>query len=157
MASTQRRFLACKAAAVAGLVCLRGCPDAGDSAQRRALGCTGPASARFIGDPGSDHVLYGASLPYTSSILMFERQLGRRLESTAAISLPARPLGSFATVRDDHVNHRLSIVSTKCPGTWAQVAEGQSDGSLRTLLQQLSDEGYPVMLALHHEPKNDWC
>jgi hypothetical protein len=158
VACTRRRFLATGVAAIAGAMCLTGCPGnpgGRDSSPRPRQECAGTTSARFEGDPGSGHVLYGASLPYTSSLPSFERELGRRLQVHRSYFSAGQSDSLLAAVRDDHANQRLSLASSKCPGTWAQVAEGRWDEWLRNLLQLLSDERYPILLALHHEPEND--
>ena len=58
-------------------------------------------------------------------------------------------------VAEDHDAARLPVVSTKLPGSWAQVAAGEYDVWLHDLLDRLGVLTGPVMLSLHHEPEND--
>jgi hypothetical protein len=55
----------------------------------------------------------------------------------------------------DHANGRLSIISTKVPGTWAEMAAGKYDNFLIDRIYALSQSPGEVLFVLHHEPTSE--
>lgn len=156
MATTRRQFLHFGAAGLAGLAATSAVAADGMAAQPNTLSASSLGDEpRFPGDPGRGLVLYGASLPWTTSLPDFERQLGHHLGVHRSYFSAEQTQTIIERVRDDHANHRRSFVSIKCPGTWRQVATGQLDEWLRGLIDALGRECLAVMLSLHHEPEND--
>ena len=49
----------------------------------------------------------------------------------------------------------VPFVSIKTPGTWLDVASGQDDGWLASLVEEVGRVEAPVFLAVHHEPEDD--
>lgn len=112
-------------------------------------------AGRFAGDPGRGHLYYGASVMYSLSLPDLERNLGGTLTVRRSYFLPHQMDSLISRVAADHSMGRLPLVSTKVPGTWADVAAGVQDSWLRALLTRLGEATQPVMLALHHEPEDD--
>ena len=52
-------------------------------------------------------------------------------------------------------NHRVPVVSTKLPGTWQSVADGEHDAWLADVTQALGALPGPVWFCLHHEPRGE--
>lgn len=111
--------------------------------------------ARFPGDPGDGRLYYGAAVMASLSIDDLEAAIGGILTVRRSYYLADGVSGLIARVREDHDAGRFPLVSTKLPGTWADVAQGKYDSWLGDLLQRLDAERFPVMLSLHHEPEDD--
>lgn len=113
---------------------------------------SGPA-ARFPGDPGSGNLYYGACVMGSLSLPDLERQLDATLTVRRSYFEPAGTNGLIQRCKDDHAAGRFPFVSSKVPGTWADVAAGRQDTWLLNLLRGLGALSKPVMLGLHHEPE----
>jgi hypothetical protein len=154
----RRDFLSFSLASLAGVALaptLRG--GAGTRAGLAEVATTSSLArlARFDGDPGEGNVIYGASMPWTTSVPDFEAQVGGHLGVHRSYFSAGQPDKVISRVRDDHAHYRHPFVSIKLPGTWAAVARGDFDEWLTTLIQRLGAECRPVWFALHHEPEND--
>ncbi|MGI8576923.1 MAG: hypothetical protein ACR2KG_03195 [Nocardioidaceae bacterium] len=112
-------------------------------------------SHRFAGDPGRGNLYYGAAVMYTLSLPALERKLHGKLTVRRSYFLANEVPALLGRVNEDHANRRFPMVSTKLPGTWADVAVGRYDAWLSGLLRNLKQTGKPVMLSLHHEPEDD--
>jgi hypothetical protein len=110
---------------------------------------------RFPGDPGQGRLFYGASVMPGLSLSDLEDSLDHRLTLRRTYFNAAQVDALVAQAVEDHDAARLPVVSTKLPGSWAQVASGAHDAWLFDLLNRLDALGGPVMLSLHHEPEND--
>jgi hypothetical protein len=110
---------------------------------------------RFPGDPGTGRLFYGASVMPGLSVSALEHALDHRLTLKRSYFNAAQVDDLVRQVTEDQAAARLPVVSTKLPGTWAEVASGQYDAWLHDLLDRLAALTDPVMLSLHHEPEND--
>jgi hypothetical protein len=110
---------------------------------------------RFAGDPGLRRLFYGASIMPGLSLTDLETSLDHRLTLKRSYFNAAQVDGLVRQAAQDHAAARLPVVSTKLPGTWAEVASGQYDAWLSGLVDRLAALHGPVMLSLHHEPEND--
>lgn len=136
----------------------------------RQMGLTAPAtppppppSGSFPGRPGSDQVLWGASLagnsdPYPAH----EQPTGEVLTVRRTFFDWAHIGGGWLTsiLEDDHAAGRLPWISFKPPGcsgtgcsAWEEVASGEHDAKLDALLLHLESLSEPVWLTMHHEPE----
>lgn len=151
----RRQFLAGGLVSLAGLAVAPAAGGATTVGSR--LGPIAPPdlSRRFAGDPGQGNLYYGASVMGTLSLPQLERQLGGALTVRRSYFLASNVSGLLQRVNEDHAKRRFPLVSTKLPGTWADVAAGRCDGWLGGLLRALKATGHPVMLCLNHEPEND--
>jgi hypothetical protein len=109
--------------------------------------------ARFPGDPGAGNLYYGACVMGSLSLPNLEQQLGSIITVRRSYYSPTGTAGLIQRCREDHAAGRFPMVSTKVPGTWADVAAGRQDAWLLTLLRGLGALTKPVQLALHHEPE----
>jgi hypothetical protein len=109
--------------------------------------------SRFPGDPGSGRLYYGACVMASLSITELEQKLGSTLTVRRSYFSPSGTAGLIQRCKDDHSKGRFPLVSTKAPGTWADVAAGRQDGWLLNLLRGVGQLSKPVQLALHHEPE----
>ena len=102
-------------------------------------------------------MFYGASCVASYGVPKLEQQLGRNLGVHRGyfVAKTNSQNGLVRQVSDDHAHGRMPSVSTKVPGSWADVAAGRQDTWLRGLLGRLNATGGPVFLTLHHEPEND--
>ena len=50
---------------------------------------------------------------------------------------------------------RIPFINWKMPSSWSQVASGSQDAWIVTRAKAFKSFGYPVYLAVHHEPEND--
>jgi hypothetical protein len=110
---------------------------------------------RFAGDPGQGRLFYGASLMPGLSLPALESALDHRLTLQRSYFDATQGDALVRQVTDDHAAARLPVVSTKLPGSWADVASGQYDDWLHGLLDRLDRTRMPLMLSLHHEPEDD--
>lgn len=110
-------------------------------------------NARFPGDPGTGRLYYGACVMGSLSLPDLERQLGSTLTVRRSYFSPSGTAGLIQRCNEDHAAGRFPFVSTKVPGTWADVAAGRQDAWLLNLLRGLGQLSKPVQLALHHEPE----
>jgi hypothetical protein len=110
---------------------------------------------RFPGDPGPGRLFYGASVMPGLSLPDLEQALDHRLTLKRSYFDADQVDDLVQQATDDHDAARLPVVSTKLPGTWAQVAAGEQDPWLHDLLDRLDALTGPVMLSLHHEPEDD--
>jgi hypothetical protein len=109
---------------------------------------------RFPGDPGPGRLFYGANVMPGLSVSALEEALDHRLTLQRSFFNATQVDALVQQVAEDHAAARLPVVSTKLPGTWAEVAAGRYDAWLNDLLDRLAGDK-PVMLSLHHEPEND--
>jgi hypothetical protein len=114
----------------------------------------GTCGARFPGDPCTS-VYYGASVQGGQPAAL-EAKTGRGLSLYRSYMTASTPTSKFVSrATDDVANGRIPLISTKVPGTWAQVAAGQQDAWLLDRIRGLAKVNGPVWLALHHEPSGD--
>lgn len=109
--------------------------------------------ARFAGDPGTGRLYYGASTD--KDLGAWERSMGSTLSMHRTYHQAGGVAGLVAAVKADLAAGRLPHASTKCPGSWQDVAAGTHDEWLRSLRRQLAAVDQPVLLTFHHEPEND--
>jgi hypothetical protein len=100
---------------------------------------------------------YGASLPYDRSLTDWEDKLGARLALRRSYFTPDPNESAqlVARCRSDLAHRRLPHVSVKPPGTWREIANGQYDDWLASMLGPLGNDGLPLIFTLNHEPEND--
>lgn len=154
MTPDRRQFLAGGAALIAGGALFR--PDvAFGSAATPGQVTDSINHARFAGDPSIGRMYYGACVMYGLSIDDLEREIRGNLTVRRSYYLADEVSSLISRVVEDHAAHRFPCVSTKLPGTWADVAAGKYDSWLTDLLTRLHGTGAPVMLSLHHEPEDD--
>lgn len=112
---------------------------------------TGPAHL----PPGN--LYFGASLPYHRSLDAWEQDLGTTLALNRTYFHPERNDATklVQRCREDLARGRLPHVSTKAPGTWRAVADGEVDDWLTSMFRPLGEAGGAVIFTLHHEPEND--
>jgi hypothetical protein len=110
---------------------------------------------RFPGDPGPGRLFYGASIMPGLSLSALEQTLDHRLTLRRSYFNADQVDDLVRRATDDHDSARLPVVSTKLPGSWAEVAAGDHDAWLHDLLDRLDALTKPVMLSLHHEPEDD--
>jgi hypothetical protein len=110
---------------------------------------------RFPGDPGPGRLFYGASVMPGLSLSDLESSLDHRLTLKRSYFDATQVDDLVRQATEDHAAARLPVVSTKLPGSWAQVASGEYDAWLLDLLDRLGALTEPVMLSLHHEPENN--
>lgn len=97
------------------------------------------------------HALLGLAAPtnLVEQRIAQAESLGGKIEAerifSSSLTVPTQ------RIRDAIAAGRHPIVSFK-PGTWANVANGQSDSALRVLATALQDFGAPLTVAFHHEP-----
>jgi hypothetical protein len=73
-----------------------------------------------------------------------------------AYMVASTPVTKFVTVANREVaKGEIPMISTKVPGSWAQVAAGQQDVWLLERIRALAQVPGPVWLTLHHEPTGD--
>jgi hypothetical protein len=111
---------------------------------------------RFAGDPScAGQMYYGASVEGGAPATM-EAQLGRGLSLFRSYMRADTPASKFSSRAADDIAHgRLPLISTKVPGSWAQVAAGAHDAWLLERIAALAAVTGPVWLTLHHEPTGD--
>lgn len=116
-----------------------------------------PHPPRFPGDPGQGRLYYGASVPYGQSVTGWERRLGSTLSVHRSYFTPDHneTLELIRQCRNDVSHGRLSHVSIKPPGTWAEIAAGGQDAWLDSMLRPLGELSTPILFTLHHEPENE--
>lgn len=118
---------------------------------------TVPGRSALPGQPSPGSVYYGASVPPHRSLTSWEEELG------AVLSLHRsyfRPDGDeagqlVAQCREDLAQGRLPHVSIKPAGTWRDIASGERDDWLATMLRSLGEEESAILFTLHHEPENE--
>lgn len=133
-----------------------GASGASASRLEGAQSAAASVNGRFPGDPGTGKLYYGASVVASiGGVPRLESQVGHVLGVHRGYFVPASGSSLLRQVADDHSRGRLPHVSTKVPGTWADVAAGRYDSWLRSLLTNLAGSRQPVLLTLHHEPEND--
>lgn len=116
---------------------------------------TGTCSERFPGDPCGEDLYYGASVE-GGDPRPLEALTGQRLEifrSYMGAETPARAFADRAAA--DLAAGRVPLISTKVPGTWAEVASGAQDTWLTARIEALASLPGPVWVAFHHEPRGD--
>lgn len=125
----------------------------------QSLSRTGPHSDigrfRFPGDPGPGDLYYGAAVMASLSLPDLEKALQGTLTVRRSYFLASQVSGLLSRVSEDQGAGRFPLVSTKPPGTWADVAAGKYDSWLTGLLRSLGNFPLPVMLAIHHEPEDE--
>ena len=110
---------------------------------------------RFPGDPGTGNLYYGAAVMASLSLPNLEKQLNGTLTVRRSYFSPGQTGGLIGRAEEDQAAGRLPLISTKVPGTWADVAAGKYDSWLMPILQGLDALSKPVMFGLHHEPEDE--
>lgn len=113
-------------------------------------------AAQFPGDPRcSGDMYYGASVEGGDPTTL-ESQTGHRLSLYRSYMHADTPVSRFVSrASADVAAGRLPLISTKVPGSWASVANGDQDAWLLERVRALATVRGPVWLALHHEPSGD--
>jgi hypothetical protein len=111
----------------------------------------------FPGQPQRGNLYFGASVPYDRSLHAWEDTLGTTLALNRSYFTPedgeAEQL--VEQCREDLHHDRLPHVSMKPRSTWRDMAAGDADAWLASMLRPLGAESAPVFFTLHHEPEND--
>ena len=116
---------------------------------------TGQCAARFPGDPCAGSLYYGASVEGGDPKTL-ESQVGTGLTLFRSYMQPSSSASKFASrAAADVAAGRIPLISTKVPGSWADVAAGKQDAWLTERVKALATVKGPVWLALHHEPRGD--
>lgn len=116
---------------------------------------------RFLGDPGVGKMYWGTKVDGGGPKLpAFEQQVGHTVGSFRAY-YQSNQLGMLETdLANDVRNGRISVYSSKLPGSWADCAAGRNDDWLRTIVAAAnrvlaSHPDRPFLFCLHHEPRTD--
>lgn len=118
-------------------------------------GGTGQCAERFPGDPCAGSMYYGASVEGGDPRTL-ESQVGTGLTLFRSYMQPSTPASKFVSrAAADVAAGRIPLISTKVPGTWADVAAGKQDPWLTERINALATVNGPVWLTLHHEPRGD--
>jgi hypothetical protein len=117
----------------------------------------GSEDGPYAGRPAAGDVYFGASLPSHRSLSAWETTLGSTLALHRSYFTPdANETAQLVEqCRDDLAHRRLPHVSSKPPGSWADVAAGRQDAWLSDMVGGLGRLSGPVFLTVHHEPEND--
>ena len=119
------------------------------------LRSTPHCAARFPGDPCAGSLYYGASVEGGDPKTL-ESQVGTGLTLFRSYMQPSSSASKFASrAAADVAAGRIPLISTKVPGSWADVAAGKQDAWLTERVKALATVKGPVWLALHHEPRGD--
>ena len=135
-------------AAATGALALGGAP----AFAAQAFGGQDPG--RFPGDPGKHRLYYGENREGGDPIAR-EEYCDHRVGVYRSYWQPSQISSMIAVCNRDLDIGRLPFVSTKVPGTWADVASGKQDAWLGGLMDGLNSVRGPVWLCLHHEPFDD--
>lgn len=112
--------------------------------------------ARFPGDPGCSGKLYYGAAVEGGQPSKLEGQTGKGITVFRSYFSGDDAASKFVTRANDDVSHgRIPLMSTKLPGTWAQMAAGTYDAWLLERIKALAAVPGPVWLCLHHEPTGD--
>ncbi|MGB2840706.1 MAG: hypothetical protein WBC76_12850 [Actinomycetes bacterium] len=110
---------------------------------------------RFAGDPCAGSLYYGASVE-GGDPRPLESEVGTGLTLFRSYMQPSTPASKFASrASADVAAGRIPLISTKVPGSWADVANGKQDPWLLDRIKALAAVQGPVWLVLHHEPRGD--
>lgn len=110
---------------------------------------------RFPGDPCAGALYYGAAVEGGDPRVL-ENQIGTRIGVFRSYMLATSSVARFSErATADVASGRIPLISTKVPGSWADVAAGRYDGWLVDRIKALASVPGPVWLALHHEPSGD--
>jgi hypothetical protein len=86
----------------------------------------------------------------------FETSIGSNMSLFRSYMVATTPASKFVTVANREIaNGEIPVISTKVPGSWAQVASGAQDAWLLERIKALAAVPGPVWLCLHHEPTGD--
>lgn len=132
-------------------------PDPTTSTPTATPGPTGDTSCRvrFPGDPCAGGMYYGASVEGGNPGTL-EAQVGQHLTLFRSYMSASSPASKFVTrATADLAAGRMPLISTKVPGSWADVAAGKYDTWLLERIKGLAAVPGPVWLSLHHEPRGD--
>jgi len=112
------------------------------------------ACSQFPGDRcGKPY--YGASAD-SGDPAAFESSIGSQMSLFRSYMVASTPVSKFVTVASREVaKGEIPLISTKVPGSWAQVASGQQDVWLLERIRALAQVDGPVWFCLHHEPTGD--
>lgn len=149
MAITRRGLLG-TGAAVALSIATSSCRDGGGRVPAGSA-----TSPRPTTSPGG--VYYGASFPEHRSLAVWEEELGATLSLHRSYFTPDAGGAAqlVARCRDDLAKGRLPHVSIKPRGTWRDIASGDRDAWLVSMLRPLGEEESAILFTLHHEPENE--
>jgi hypothetical protein len=160
-----RRNLLGIGAAVAVTAAASSCRGAGQSTNRLDIRSPMPttpvpsvhAPPTLPGHPPPGSLYYGASVPYGRSLRAWEQELGSVLALNRSYFTPDvnEVEQLVARCRADLAHGRLPHVSMKPAGTWRDIASGERDNWLASMLRPLAAEESPVLFTLSHEPEND--
>jgi hypothetical protein len=115
----------------------------------------GGCGERFAGDPCAGLLYYGASVE-GGDPRPLEEQVGTGLGLFRSYMQASTPASKFASrAAADVAAGRVPLISTKVPGSWADVAAGKQDPWLLDRIEALDAVKGPVWLTLHHEPRGD--
>lgn len=109
----------------------------------------------FPGQPCTGTMYFGAAVEGGDPAPL-EQQLGRRITLFRSFMQASDPPQDFvARAKSDVAAGRIPLISTKLPGSWADVAAGRYDDWLTARIKALATVDGPVWLVLHHEPQGD--
>lgn len=110
----------------------------------------------FPGDPSCSGTMYYGASTEGGDPTALEQELGHPLVLFRSYMDGDDAASKFVSrASDDLANGRLPLISTKLPGSWAEVAAGAHDGWLIERIDGLAALPGPVWLCLHHEPTHD--
>lgn len=109
----------------------------------------------YPGQPRPGTVYWGSSYQSNADPATFEANGGFQLgvHRTFWQGTNQSVTDAVATAKDDLLNKRLPMVSFKAPATWTQMAAGQQDAWIDSMLTKLDALNGPVWLVMHHEPE----
>ena len=114
-----------------------------------------PCVERFAGDPCAGSLYYGASVE-GGDPRPLESEVGTGLTLFRSYMQASTPASKFVSrASADVAAGRIPLISTKVPGSWADVANGKQDPWLLDRIKALAAVQGPVWLVLHHEPRGD--
>lgn len=111
---------------------------------------------QFPGEPCPGTMYYGAAVIGGDPRTLESKIGGTNLAIYRIYMTAGQKASAYGRRAQESVsNGRLPLMSTKVPGSWADVAAGKYDGWLIDRLKALAAVNGPVWFALHHEPRGD--
>lgn len=121
------------------------------SSNSEAPGCT----RQFPGDPRCAQGFYYGAAVQGGDPTTLEAKTGQMSLSRSYMSASTSASRFVSRAVADAAAHRIPLISTKLPGSWAAVAAGRYDAWLLERIRGLAKVDGPVWLVLHHEPSGD--
>lgn len=130
-------------------------PQIAGTRTKNPAGAKWKKGKRFAGDPGVGRVYYGSVIPTTTSVESFEARIRHPLGSRRNFHQATQTRALIERARADVAAKRFSILSTKPPGSWRSVAQGEHNAWLDEIFDGLGAINAPMAFTIHHEPEND--